>query len=84
MIGVYLRSYGCGVAPAGWCWCLYGCARTARALARPDFITNEPQTTRQRHDSASFDNTVKLWDVEVGKCVSTLARHPKVGRSGGI
>lgn len=27
--------------------------------------------------SCSFDYTVKLWDVEAGKCVSTFARHTK-------
>lgn len=25
--------------------------------------------------TASFDATVKLWDVEAGRCVSTLAKH---------
>jgi hypothetical protein len=25
--------------------------------------------------SASFDTTVRLWDVDVGRCVHTLARH---------
>ena len=32
--------------------------------------------------SASFDNTLKVWDVATGKCVATLEGHSSAVRCG--
>uniref|UniRef100_A0A665TXT3 F-box-like/WD repeat-containing protein TBL1X n=1 Tax=Echeneis naucrates TaxID=173247 RepID=A0A665TXT3_ECHNA len=58
--------------------CFFPAARLTLSSTIPCLLSCHPQRLKRKicsRDFASFDSTVRLWDVERGVCIHTLTKH---------